>query len=485
VKPFFVYLLRCGDGSYYCGHTDDIVLRLHQHEDGDIGYTSTRKPVDIVWQGEFETRAGALAFELQIKGWSRAKKEALIRGDWDAIKELAKSTNSSRANPAVPVEVEPIPLVQVKPIPSVRAELVEAFASPSTSSGRIDCDAAQTLRQAQGERVVVQSIVQQDGIAQRRAVAKAITLLESTRADHRAQADELLTALLPHTGKSFRLGISGVPGVGKSTFIETLGLHLIDRGHRVAVLTIDPSSTISGGSILGDKTRMEKLSVHEKAYIRPSPSSGTLGGVAEKTREAMLVCEAAGYDIVIVETVGVGQSETAVAGMTDMFVLMQLPNAGDDLQAIKKGVMELADLVVINKADLDKDAATRAQAQITSAMRLFGQQGNPVHALHDRAVWHPQAIQLSALLGTGVQEFWQTVLQFKELQTTQGKLALRRQQQSLAWMWERIDAGLKQAFKQDLHVQAILPQLTAQVLSGEMAASTAARKLLPPHLNKT
>jgi LAO/AO transport system kinase len=162
------------------------------------------------------------------------------------------------------------------------------------------------------------------------------------------------------TGQSFRLGISGVPGVGKSTFIETLGLLLIGKGHRVAVLTIDPSSTVSGGSILGDKTRMERLSVHERAYIRPSPSSGTLGGVAEKTREAMLVCEAAGYDIVIVETVGVGQSETAVASMTDMFVLMQLPNAGDDLQAIKKGVMEIADLVVINKADLDKPPPPRA-----------------------------------------------------------------------------------------------------------------------------
>ncbi|MEO7548635.1 MAG: methylmalonyl Co-A mutase-associated GTPase MeaB, partial [Ramlibacter sp.] len=195
-----------------------------------------------------------------------------------------------------------------------------------------------------------------EGPVQRRAVAKAITLLESTRTDHRAEADALLTALLPHTGASFRLGISGVPGVGKSTFIEVLGLYLIGRGHRVAVLTIDPSSTVSGGSILGDKTRMEKLSVHEQAYIRPSPSSGTLGGVAEKTRESMLVCEAAGYDIVIVETVGVGQSETAVAGMTDMFVLMQLPNAGDDLQAIKKGVMELADLVVINKADIDANA---------------------------------------------------------------------------------------------------------------------------------
>ena len=215
-------------------------------------------------------------------------------------------------------------------------------------------------------------ITQRTGPPQRRAIAKAITLLESTRADHRLQADELLTALLPHTGNSFRLGISGVPGVGKSTFIEVLGLYLIAQGHRVAVLTIDPSSSVSGGSILGDKTRMEKLSVHANAYIRPSPSGGTLGGVAEKTREAMLVCEAAGYDVVIVETVGVGQSETAVANMTDMFVLMQLPNAGDDLQAIKKGVMELADLVVINKADLDIEAAMRAQAQITSSLRLLG-----------------------------------------------------------------------------------------------------------------
>src|SRR5207244_2117358 len=185
-----------------------------------------------------------------------------------------------------------------------------------------------------------------------RASEQAITLLESTRADHRVQADELLTRLLPASGKSFRLGISGVPGVGKSTFIEALGLALIAKGHRVAVLAVDPSSSVSGGSILGDKTRMERLSINDAAYIRPSPASGTLGGVAEKTREAMLVCEAAGYDVVIVETVGVGQSETAVASMTDMFVLLQLPNAGDDLQAIKKGVMEIADLVVINKADI-------------------------------------------------------------------------------------------------------------------------------------
>jgi LAO/AO transport system kinase len=330
----------------------------------------------------------------------------------------------------------------------------------------------------------LESILHGGVSVQRRAIAKSITLLESTRADHRVQADELLTALLPHTGKSFRLGISGVPGVGKSTFIEVLGLYLIGQGHRVAVLTIDPSSTVSGGSILGDKTRMEKLSVHEHAYIRPSPSSGTLGGVAEKTREAMLVCEAAGYDVVIVETVGVGQSETAVANMTDMFVLMQLPNAGDDLQAIKKGVMELADLVVINKADIDPHAATRAQAQITSSLRLLGLHGNPEHAHHNEAIWHPQVIQISALKGQGVETFWGAVLHFKALQTQSGNFAARRQQQSLAWMWERIDAGLKQAFRQHPQVQALLPQLTQAVLEGRMAASTAARNLLLAQVNR-
>jgi LAO/AO transport system kinase len=323
-------------------------------------------------------------------------------------------------------------------------------------------------------------------MAQRRAIAKAITLLESTRFDHRAQGDALLTALLPHTGKSLRLGISGVPGVGKSTFIEVLGLYLIDKGHRVAVLTIDPSSAVSGGSILGDKTRMEKLSVHPQAYIRPSPSSGTLGGVAEKTREAMLVCEAAGYDIVIVETVGVGQSETAVHGMTDMFVLMQLPNAGDDLQAIKKGVMELADLVVINKADIDPDAATRARAQISSGLRLLGLYGTPGHDPHapDSAqVWHPQVMQLSALKGTAVDAFWDLVCQFKSLGLANGQFKTRRQHQALAWMWERIDAGLKHAFKNDPQVRERLPGLTQAVQSGQLAASTAARNLLAAHVN--
>ena len=320
---------------------------------------------------------------------------------------------------------------------------------------------------------MLHEITQCTGAPQRRAIAKAVTLLESTRSDHRAQADELLTALLPHTGKALRLGISGVPGVGKSTFIETLGMYLIDEGHRVAVLTIDPSSTVSGGSILGDKTRMEKLSVHERAYIRPSPSSGALGGVAEKTREAMLVCEAAGYDIVIVETVGVGQSETAVAGMTDMFVLMQLPNAGDDLQAIKKGVMELADLVLINKADIDANAAQRAQLQIASALQLLG-----LFASHSETVWHPRALQISALKGQGVEVFWKAVTEFRTLQLANGKWLARRQQQALAWMWERIDAGLKQAFQQNAEVKILLPQLTQDVLTGRMPPSAAARQLL-------
>lgn len=466
MKPFFVYLLRCSDGSYYCGQTDDLDARMPQHHAGEIGYTSTRKPVELVWQGEFETREGAIAFEQQIKGWSRAKKEALIAGDWDKIQELAKSKKKS-----VPPE-----LVEG---PESDARLRQA-SFDSAQDGR--------LRQAQPERTgtvagaaLLDAVLHGDAATQRRAIAKAITLLESTRADHRAQGDELLTALLPHTGKAFRLGISGVPGVGKSTFIEVLGLHLIGQGHRVAVLTIDPSSSVSGGSILGDKTRMEKLSVHERAYIRPSPSSGTLGGVAEKTREAMLVCEAAGYDIVIVETVGVGQSETAVANMTDMFVLMQLPNAGDDLQAIKKGVMELADLVIINKADIDADAAMRAQAQITSAMRLFGLVNNamdPSQAAAYESFWHPQVIQLSALHNKGVDAFWAAVTQFKAIQTANGRLASRRRHQSLSWMWERIDAGLKQAFRQDPAVSALLPTLVAEVESGRIPASTAARNLL-------
>ena len=325
---------------------------------------------------------------------------------------------------------------------------------------------------------MVETLLRGDPVQQRRAIAKSITLLESTRPDHRIEADTLLAALLPHSGKAFRLGLSGVPGVGKSTLIEALGLYLIEQGLRVAVLTIDPSSTVSGGSILGDKTRMEKLSVHERAYIRPSPSSGTLGGVAARTRESMLVCEAAGYEVVIVETVGVGQSEIAVAGMTDMFVLMQLPNAGDELQAIKKGVMEVADLVLINKADLDPDAATRAQSQITSALRLFGQQGNPAHKQHDKSVWHPRVLALSALHGQGVDRLWNAACAFRTLQTDSGALAERRRHQSLAWMWERIEAGLRQAFREDPRVRARLAEVTQGVAQGGVVASTAARELL-------
>jgi LAO/AO transport system kinase len=321
-------------------------------------------------------------------------------------------------------------------------------------------------------------ILKTQGMAQRRAMAKAITLLESSRVDHRAQADALLTALLPHTGKSFRLGISGVPGVGKSTFIEVLGLHLIAQGHRVAVLAVDPSSSVSGGSILGDKTRMEKLSVHEKAFIRPSPSSGTLGGVASSTREAMLVCEAAGYDVVIVETVGVGQSEIAVAGMTDLFVLMQLPNAGDDLQAIKKGVMELADFVLINKADIDPDAATRAQAQITSAMRIFENHGRDPHDESQQRQAKQRVMLLSALKETGIAEFWQRVTAFQAHAKATGQAEQRRQAQSLAWMWERIEAGFQQRFDSHAAVRQQLPLLKQQVLLGQLPASVAARQLL-------
>jgi LAO/AO transport system kinase len=339
-------------------------------------------------------------------------------------------------------------------------------------------ESARSLATSANGVSLIRDITGTPGPAQRRAIAKAITLLESTRADHRVQADALLTSLLPHTGKSMRIGISGVPGVGKSTFIETLGLQVIGRGHRVAVLAVDPSSSVSGGSILGDKTRMERLSVHDHAYIRPSPASGTLGGVAEKTRETMLVCEAAGYDVVIVETVGVGQSETAVAGMTDMFVLMQLPNAGDDLQAIKRGVMELADLVVINKADLDAAAATRAQAQIASALRLFGQRGRPGRAHAETSIWHPQVMRLSALTGDGIDAFWSQVEVFRQTQHGNGQFATRRREQAQRWMWDIIHAGLRQRFSHHPAVRAELESITARVLGGQLAASSAARELL-------
>jgi LAO/AO transport system kinase len=305
----------------------------------------------------------------------------------------------------------------------------------------------------------------------RRALAKAITRVESTRADHRADADALLDALMPRTGGAVRLGISGVPGVGKSTFIETLGLALLGWGHRVAVLAVDPSSSVSGGSILGDKTRMERLSVQPGAYIRPSPTSGALGGVAEHTREALLLCEAAGFDVVIVETVGVGQSETAVAGMADLFLLLQLPNAGDDLQAIKRGVMELADLIVVNKADLDDAAATRAQAQITSALRVFGYHGRGEH--HAAPV-----LKASATRGQGIDAVWKAVQDELQRRRASGAFEARRAAQREAWLWDIVHARLAEDFRRHAAVRAALPQALADVADSRSAPTVAARRLL-------
>jgi LAO/AO transport system kinase len=303
----------------------------------------------------------------------------------------------------------------------------------------------------------------------RRSLAKAITLVESTRLDHRERAHLLLDALLPHTGRSLRLGITGVPGVGKSTFIEALGLYLIDQGHRVAVLAVDPSSSISGGSILGDKTRMEHLSQQERAFIRPSPAAGSLGGVADKTREAMLICEAAGFDVVIVETVGVGQSETAVAGMTDAFVLLQLPNAGDDLQAIKKGVVELADLVVFNKADIDHQATQLAMAQMRSALAML--RPTSPH-------WQPPVFCVSALRNEGIDGFWQAIDDYRRILGESGELAARRRHQAQAWMWQLIDSGLHQRFREHLNVKAALPDLVHAVEEGVTTPTAAAHRLL-------
>ena len=315
------------------------------------------------------------------------------------------------------------------------------------------------------DRDLVEGVV----AGRRRALAKAITLVESTRADHQARAVAVLDALLPHTGRSLRIGLTGVPGAGKSTFIEAFGLHLIEQGLKVAVLAVDPSSSRSGGSILGDKTRMERLCQQEAAFIRPSPAAGTLGGVAEKTREALLVCEAAGYDVVIVETVGVGQSETVVAGMTDVFVLLQLPNAGDDLQAIKKGIMELADVVIYNKADLDATAAERACMQMRSALSL----------LHPASPhWQPPVLQTSALHAAGIDTVWQTLQAYRATLGASGELADKRRRQALDWMWQLIDTGLRHRFREHPAVQATLPDTARAVAAGSLSPTVAAHRLL-------
>ncbi len=303
----------------------------------------------------------------------------------------------------------------------------------------------------------------------RRALAKAITLIESTRADHRAQGEALLAALLPATGGAIRMGISGAPGAGKSTFIEVLGLLLTGAGHRVAVLAVDPSSSLSGGSILGDKTRMEELARDPQAFIRPSPSGGTLGGVAARTREAMLACEAAGFDVVIVETVGVGQSETAVAGMTDVFVLLQLPNAGDDLQAIKRGIVELADVVVYNKTDIDPQAAKVAMGQMKNALTLL-QPG--------AAGWRPPVLGVSAARREGIDAFWREVVRCRDTQAASGQLADKRRRQAQDWMWALIDSGLRERFRAHPGVRAALPTCSAQVAAGTLTPTAAASRLL-------
>ncbi len=306
-------------------------------------------------------------------------------------------------------------------------------------------------------------------VGERRALAKAITLVESRHPDHRGEAEALIQAALARAGQAIRVGISGVPGVGKSTFIEALGIWLVERGHRVAVLAVDPSSSLSGGSILGDKTRMEALSQRSEAFIRPSPAGATLGGVAARTREAMLLCEAAGFDIVLIETVGVGQSETAVAGMTDFFCLLQLPNAGDDLQAIKKGVVELADVIVINKADIDANAATLAEAQFRSALGVL-------RRLH--AEWIPPVLKVSARRQEGVEAFWNTVLAHREALERTGAFAAKRRAQALDWMWALIESGLKTRFHASASVQQTLAPTCEAVARGELAPGLAAAQLL-------
>ncbi|UPW11472.1 methylmalonyl Co-A mutase-associated GTPase MeaB [Gordonia terrae] len=308
-------------------------------------------------------------------------------------------------------------------------------------------------------------------LANRRAdLARAITLVESKRADHRAAAQELLLKLTPHAGKSFRVGITGVPGVGKSTTIEALGMHLLELGHKVAVLAVDPSSTRTRGSILGDKTRMGRLSMSENAYIRPSPTSGTLGGVAKATRESIVLVEAAGFDVVLVETVGVGQSEVTVANMVDTFTFLTLARTGDSLQGIKKGVLELADVVVVNKADgKHLNEAKGAARELTNALKLIYP--------HD-ALWMPPVLTMSAIENTGVDEFWKTVVRHNETLTEAGEFTARRNQQQIDWTWAMVNDIVLSRLGDSSAVRGIRGEVEQQLRDGSLTPALAAQRIV-------
>ncbi|MFF3792938.1 methylmalonyl Co-A mutase-associated GTPase MeaB [Streptomyces sp. NPDC001981] len=301
-------------------------------------------------------------------------------------------------------------------------------------------------------------------------IARAITLVESTRPDHRAMAQQLLRELLPHSGNARRIGISGVPGVGKSTFIDALGTMLTGLGHRVAVLAVDPSSSRTGGSILGDKTRMERLAVDPAAFVRPSPTAGTLGGVAKATRESIVVMEAAGYDVVLVETVGVGQSETAVAQMVDTFLLLTLARTGDQLQGIKKGVLELADAIAVNKADGPHERDARAAArELAGALRLM----HPADA-----AWTPPVLTCSARESTGLDTLWERLEQHRALLDSTGRLAAKRRDQQVDWTWTMVRDELLDSLRSHPQVRALTPSLEQRVRDGELTATLAAEEIL-------
>lgn len=455
-------------GTLYVGMTNDIIRRAFAHRQGTVaGFAKRYGLKKLVYFEEHATAPLAIRREKNVKHWPREWKIDLIVSIVVArFVRRHRLLIDCRGKPAMTSqELLSLVIKSGTVWARIRRWWTIGGERPAMSNSRSTATPSAGPNAPPDPASLARGVLTGD----RATIARAITLIESKHAGHRKAAAALVQDLLPHTGQAVRVGITGAPGVGKSTLIDALGAYLTGQNQKVAVLAVDPSSSRTGGSILGDKTRMAQLASDDNAFIRPSPSSGTLGGVAAKTRETMLVCEAAGYDVVLVETVGIGQSETAVAGMTDFFLVLMLPGAGDELQGLKKGVVELADMIAVNKADGDNiGRAKSAAAEYRAAL----------HILKPRSAhWQPPVVTCSAMTGDGIAGLWQTVMDHRKRLTDSGEFAANRRDQRVAWMWSMLEDRLLSRMRMDAAVRAKLPDIEAAVADGRLSPSLAVEEI--------